>query len=63
MGWFALVCVVAFHDQKAVFHKQLNAGIDPGSLMAGVLPFLRQFNDCLWGCFRPEAVISSIKNI
>jgi hypothetical protein len=43
MGWFALVCVVAFHDQKAVFHKQLNAGIDPGSLMAGVLPFERYF--------------------
>ena len=45
MDWFACVCVVAFHDQKAVFHKQLNAGVNPGSLMAGVLPFLRQFND------------------
>jgi len=45
MGWFALVCVVAFHNQKAIFHKQLNAGVNPGSLMAGVLPFLRQFND------------------
>ena len=43
MDWFAWVCVVAFHDQKAVFHKQLNAGIDPGSLMAGVLPFERYF--------------------
>ena len=46
MGWFALVCVVAFHNQKAIFHKQLNAGVNPGSLMAGVLPFLRQFNGC-----------------
>jgi len=45
MDWFALVCVGAFHDQKAVFHKQLNAGVNPRSLMAGVLPFLRQFND------------------
>ncbi len=40
MDWFALVCVVAFHDQKAVFHNQLNVGIDPGSLIAGVLPNL-----------------------
>jgi len=43
MGWFALLCVVAFHDQKAVFQKQLNAGVNPGSLMAGVLPFERYF--------------------
>lgn len=43
MDWFALLCVVAFHDQKAVFHKQLNVVIDPGSLMARVLTFERYF--------------------